>query len=66
MGFINKIKEIYNYRHMLATLVKQDIKGRYKGSFFGFLWTLLNPLFMLLVYAIVFQFGFFNLYLNPI
>ena len=58
MGFINKIKEIYNYRHMLATLVKQDIKGRYKGSFFGFLWTLLNPLFMLLVYAIVFQFVF--------
>lgn len=36
MGFINKIKEIYNYRHMLATLVKQDIKGRYKGSFLGF------------------------------
>ena len=58
MGFISKIKEIYTYRHMLFTLVKQDINGRYKGSIFGFLWTLLNPLFMLLVYSIVFQFVF--------
>ena len=58
MNFINKVKEIYRYRHMLFTLVKQDINGRYKGSIFGFLWTLLNPLFMLLVYSIVFQFVF--------
>ncbi|MEG2348013.1 MAG: ABC transporter permease, partial [Clostridia bacterium] len=46
------------YRHMLVTLVKQDINGRYKGSFFGFLWTLLNPLLMLAVYSLVFQFIF--------
>ena len=54
MNFINKCKEIYQYRHMLKTLVKQDINGRYKGSFFGFLWTLLNPLLMLFVYSLVF------------
>lgn len=58
MSFINKCKEIYQYRHMLKTLVKQDINGRYKGSFFGFLWTLLNPLLMLFVYSLVFQFVF--------
>lgn len=58
MKFIEKCKEIYRYRHMLMTLVKQDINGRYKGSFFGFLWTLLNPLLMLVVYSIVFQFVF--------
>ncbi len=58
MKLIQKIKEIYEYRHMLATLVKQDINGRYKGSFLGFLWTLLNPLLMLVVYSIVFQFIF--------
>ena len=58
MSFINKYKEIYQYRHMLKTLVKQDINGRYKGSFFGFLWTLLNPLLMLFVYSLVFQFVF--------
>ena len=38
MSFINKVKEIYHYRHMLFTLVKQDLQGRYKGSVFGFLW----------------------------
>lgn len=58
MKFIEKCKEIYNYRHMLMTLVKQDINGRYKGSFFGFMWTLLNPLLMLAVYSVVFQFVF--------
>lgn len=58
MSFINKVKEVYKYRHMLFTLVKQDLQGRYKGSIFGFLWTLLNPLFMLLIYSIVFQFVF--------
>ena len=58
MEFVNKIKEIYQYRHMLFTLVKQDLQGRYKGSIFGFLWTLLNPLFMLLIYSVVFQFVF--------
>ena len=58
MRIIDKIKEIYQYRHMLKTLVKQDINGRYKGSFFGFLWTLLNPLLMLFVYSLVFQFVF--------
>ncbi|MEG2310403.1 MAG: ABC transporter permease [Clostridia bacterium] len=58
MKIIVKIKEICAYRHMLYTLVKQDINGRYKGSFFGFLWTLLNPLLMLSVYSLVFQFIF--------
>lgn len=58
MKLVEKIKEIYKYRHMLATLVKQDIRGRYKGSVLGFLWTLLNPLLLLLVYSIVFQFVF--------
>ena len=58
MRFIDKVKEIYQYRHMLFTLVKQDLQGRYKGSVFGFLWTLLNPLFMLLIYSVVFQFVF--------
>ena len=58
MKFFEKIKEIYTYRHMLKTLVKQDIRGRYKGSVFGFLWTLLNPLLLLAVYSVVFQFVF--------
>ncbi len=47
-------KELYNYRELLKTNVKKDIRGKYKGSFLGVLWSFVNPLLMTLVYAIVF------------
>lgn len=52
---ISRIKEIYAYREMIFSLVKRDLKGRYKGSALGFLWTFLNPLFQLAVYTMVFS-----------
>ena len=36
MSFINKIKEIYKYRHMLFTLVKQDYKEDIKAQYLDF------------------------------
>lgn len=48
-------KEIYQYRSMISSLVYKDLHGRYKGSFFGFLWTFINPLLQLIVYSIVFS-----------
>lgn len=50
-----RIREIFAYRTMIASLVKRDLKGRYKGSALGFLWTFLNPLFQLVVYTVVFS-----------
>jgi len=47
--------EIYDYREMIFSLIKRDLKGRYKGSVLGFLWTFLNPLFQLIVYTFVFS-----------
>lgn len=49
------IKEIYEYREMIYNLVKRELRGRYKGSALGFLWTFLNPLLQLLVYTLVFS-----------
>ena len=49
------IKEIYAYREMIFSLVRRDLKGRYKGSVLGFLWTFINPLLQLLVYTFVFS-----------
>lgn len=49
------IKEIYEYREMIYSLVKRDLRGRYKGSVLGFFWTFLNPLLQLLVYTLVFS-----------
>ncbi len=52
---LERLKEIYAYREMIVSLVKRDLKGRYKGSFLGFLWTFLNPLLQLAVYTMVFS-----------
>lgn len=49
------IKEIWDYRQMIISLVKRDLRGRYKGSALGFLWTFLNPLLQLVVYTFVFS-----------
>lgn len=49
-------KNLYNYRLLLKTNVKKDIRGKYKASFLGVLWTFVNPLLTTLVYAIVFPF----------
>ena len=49
------IKELYAYREMIFSLVRRDLKGRYKGSALGFLWTFLNPLFQLCVFTVVFS-----------
>ncbi len=49
------LKELYAYRQMIAGLVKKDLRGRYKGSVLGFLWTFINPLLQLLVYTMVFS-----------
>lgn len=48
-------REICEYRQMIFSLVKRDLRGRYKGSALGFLWTFINPLLQLLVYTMVFS-----------
>ena len=49
------LRELYDYREMIFSLVQRDLKGRYKGSLLGFLWTFLNPLLQLCVYTLVFS-----------
>lgn len=49
-------EELYHYRELLKTNVQKEIRGKYKGSFLGVLWSFLNPLLMVLVYAIVFPY----------
>lgn len=50
----NIFKNIYEYRELLKTNVKKEIRGKYKNSFLGVLWSFLNPLLQIVVYAIVF------------
>lgn len=57
-------------RELLIGLIRKDLKVKYQGSVLGFLWSLANPLLLLIVYTFVFgvvlkngipQFGFFLL-----
>ena len=51
---MNIFQKIYNYRELLKTNVKKEIRGRYKNSILGVMWSFLNPLLQLAVYSIIF------------
>lgn len=48
------ILELFKYQYLLRNLVTRNVKVRYKNSIFGILWSLLNPLLMMIVYTILF------------
>ena len=49
-------KNLYNYRELLKSNIKKEIRGKYKGSFLGVLWSFINPLLQVAVYPIVFPY----------
>ncbi len=51
-GTWNSIKDLRNYRELLDLLVRRELKARYKDSALGFLWSLIRPLAILLVYYV--------------
>lgn len=52
---MDKIKQLYQYRGMIFSSIQKDLDASYRRSFLGTLWLLLNPLFQLIVYNIVFS-----------
>lgn len=55
---MNKWKEraagFYHYRHLLLRLVERDVKLKYRRSFLGYLWSILNPLMIMIIMVAVF------------
>lgn len=49
------VKELWDYREMIISLTRRDLKSRYKGSVLGVLWMFVDPLLQLAVYTIVFS-----------
>jgi ABC-type polysaccharide/polyol phosphate export permease len=49
------VGSLWRFRELLALLVSRDLKVRYKRSFLGMFWTLLNPLLQMVVYTLVFS-----------
>lgn len=56
MVLIKRMKGIWEFKYLIYNLVARDLKVKYKGSTLGFLWSLLNPLLMLVVYTVAFKF----------
>lgn len=52
------LKELFATRELLANLTMREVKGKYRRTFFGQLWSLINPLATMLVYTVVFSFIF--------
>lgn len=52
--FIYELRELYRYRYLLWNLISRDLKVRYKRSFLGFMWALVNPLLTMAVISVVF------------
>ncbi len=49
-----QLAELVRYRELIANLTARELKARYKGSVLGFVWSLLSPLGMMLVFTFVF------------
>lgn len=46
---------LWSYRGFILGSVKREFQSRYRNSLFGALWTVLNPLSMILVYTVIFS-----------
>lgn len=49
-------RHLATYSHLLRNLVARELKLKYKGSAFGLLWSLANPLLMLAIYTLAFRY----------
>lgn len=57
-------QELWQYRGLIGNFAQRELKGQYRGSALGSLWSLLNPLATLGVYTLVF--GFFLKFEPPV
>ncbi|MDD7403594.1 MAG: ABC transporter permease [Butyribacter sp.] len=53
--FIARLKGFFQYRDLMGQLVSRDLKLKYRRSVLGYLWSILNPLFIMIIMAIVFS-----------
>ena len=49
------VRDFWKYRDLLRLLVTRDIKLKYRRSFLGYVWSVLNPLLIMIVMTVVFS-----------
>lgn len=50
-------QQFKRYRPLIRELVTRDLKIKYRRSFLGYVWSLLNPLLMMTIMSIVFSYN---------
>ncbi len=58
MTLASDIREVWQFREVIKNFVSQDLKVKYRRSFLGFFWSLLNPLLHMAVITVVFSIMF--------
>ena len=48
----DRINTFFQYKDLLRELVVRDVKLKYRRSFLGYLWSILNPLLNTLTYVL--------------
>lgn len=51
----DNIMKIWSFKNMITELIHRELRSKYKGSALGFLWTYINPLCQIVVYAFFFS-----------
>ena len=54
----NDFRVAKRYIPLLSELIKRDLKIKYRRSFLGYLWSLMNPLLMMWILTLVFSYVF--------
>lgn len=58
--FKYRVRTLLQYKNLIKELVMRDIKLKYRRSFLGYIWSILNPLLIMIVMSIVFSAMFKN------
>ena len=56
MGTVkDRVNTFFKYKDLLRELVVRDVKLKYRRSFLGYVWSILNPLLIMLVMTLYFH-----------
>lgn len=55
LRWTDEIHDLAGHANLLFELVHRDLTIRYKRSVFGFLWTMLHPLLLMVIFTVVFS-----------
>lgn len=49
------LRQLYRHRVLVDVLIRRELKGRYRGTVLGLMWSFVNPLVLVAIYSLVFS-----------